>query len=49
MTNHSGPDWKAFLLRFETLLIAVLLAEIFIFRRRPKTSRRLETRLKLSV
>ena len=33
MTNHSSTDWKAFFLRFETLLIAVLLAEIFIFSR----------------
>ena len=31
MTNHSSTDWKAFFLRFETLLIAVLLAEIIIF------------------
>jgi ribose/xylose/arabinose/galactoside ABC-type transport system permease subunit len=31
MTNHSSTDWKAFFLRFETLLFAVLLAEIIIF------------------
>jgi len=31
MTNHSSTDWKAFFLRFETLLIAVLLAEVIIF------------------
>jgi ribose/xylose/arabinose/galactoside ABC-type transport system permease subunit len=31
MTNHSSTDWKAFFLRFETLLIAVLLAEVVIF------------------
>ena len=28
MTTHSSTDWKAFFLRFETLLIVVLLAEI---------------------
>jgi rhamnose transport system substrate-binding protein/rhamnose transport system permease protein len=33
MTSHSPTDWKAFFLRFETLLIAVLLAEIIIFSR----------------
>jgi ribose/xylose/arabinose/galactoside ABC-type transport system permease subunit len=33
MTNHSSTDWKAFFQRFETLLIAVLLAEIIIFAR----------------
>jgi ribose/xylose/arabinose/galactoside ABC-type transport system permease subunit len=31
MTNNSATDWKALLLRFETLLFVVLLAEIFIF------------------
>ena len=31
MTNHSSTDWKALFLRFETLLVAVLLAEIIIF------------------
>jgi ribose/xylose/arabinose/galactoside ABC-type transport system permease subunit len=31
MANHSAIDWKAYLLRFETLLIVVLLAELFIF------------------
>jgi ribose/xylose/arabinose/galactoside ABC-type transport system permease subunit len=33
MANHSSTDWRAFFLRFETLLIAVLLAEIAIFSR----------------
>ncbi len=33
MTNHSSTDWKAYFLRFETLLVAVLLAEIIIFSR----------------
>lgn len=31
MTTHSSKDWKAFFLRFETLLIVVLLAELIIF------------------
>ena len=31
MTTHSSTDWKAFFLRFETLLIVVLLAELIIF------------------
>ena len=33
MTNHSSTDWKAYFLRFEALLIAVLLAELIIFSR----------------
>jgi ribose/xylose/arabinose/galactoside ABC-type transport system permease subunit len=33
MANQSSTDWKAFFLRFETLLIVVLLAEIAIFSR----------------
>jgi ribose/xylose/arabinose/galactoside ABC-type transport system permease subunit len=33
MTSNSSTDWKALLLRFETLLVAVLLAEILIFSR----------------
>jgi Ribose/xylose/arabinose/galactoside ABC-type transport systems, permease components len=33
MTTHSSTDWKAFFLRFETLLIVVLLAELIIFSR----------------
>ena len=33
MTTHSSTDWKAFFLRFETLLIVVLLVELIIFSR----------------
>ncbi|MGA7880452.1 MAG: ABC transporter permease [Terrimicrobiaceae bacterium] len=33
MTNHSSTDWKAYFLRFEALLIVVLLAELIIFSR----------------
>jgi ribose/xylose/arabinose/galactoside ABC-type transport system permease subunit len=31
MNNHPSTDWKALFLRFETLLVVVLLAEIIIF------------------
>jgi ribose/xylose/arabinose/galactoside ABC-type transport system permease subunit len=52
MTKHSSTDWKAFFLRFETLLVAVLLAEIAIFSRTAEnfatTSNTLEI-LRLSV
>jgi ribose/xylose/arabinose/galactoside ABC-type transport system permease subunit len=52
MTKHSSTDWKAFFLRFETLLVAVLLAEIAIFSRTAEnfatTSNALEI-LRLSV
>jgi ribose/xylose/arabinose/galactoside ABC-type transport system permease subunit len=52
MTKHLSTDWKAFFLRFETLLVAVLVAEIAIFSRTAEnfatTSNALEI-LRLSV